>query len=156
MKLRLDFQHCRNPFPRTSIYLARWTPSFVRFGNFTWQWTSFGERKYAVLLKHWKGVVLTRAMSSAGRSFMKALKKLLTHGRYYLLYFRHALSAYQNTFFRMGLRVAAPKTCTGAIHPLLQFVHPSSFFGTPKFWLNLFRERTSERSPRPYRSQWVR
>jgi len=33
-----------------------------------------------MLLKHWKGVVLTRAMSSAGRNFMQALKKPLIQG----------------------------------------------------------------------------
>ena len=43
-----------------------------------------------MLLKHWKRVVSTRAMSSAGRIFMKALKKPFIHGRYYILYCRCA------------------------------------------------------------------
>jgi hypothetical protein len=154
--LRLDFQRCLSRFLRTSICLARWTSCFVRFGNVTWKWTSFGERRYAVLRKHWKGVVLTRAMLSAGRIFMQALKKPLIRGRYCLLYLRHSFPTYQNTFFRMGLRVVVPKTYAAPIHALPQFVHSSSYFGVPKFRLIMPRERTSGRLRRPYHPQWAR
>ena len=154
--LRLDFQHCRSRFPRTSICLARWTSCFVRFGNVTWKWTSFGERRYAMLLRHWKGVVLTRAMSSAGTIFVQALKEPLIHGRYYLLYFRYAFPTYQNTFFRMGHLAVVPKTYAAVIHTLLRFVDSSSYFGTPTFGLISSRERTSGRLPHPYRPQWAR
>ena len=133
--LRLDFQHCRSHSPRISIYLARWTSYLIRFGNVMWKWTSFGERRYAMLLKHWKCVVLTRAMSSAGGISMQASKKPLLRGRYYLLCCRYALPTSQNTFFRIDHRVVVPKIHAAAIHPLLRFVHSSYYFGIPTFGL---------------------
>ena len=154
--LRLDSQHCRSHFPRISIYLVRWTSCLARFGNVTWKWTSFGGRRYAMLLEHWKCVVLTRGMSSAGRIFMQALKKLLIRGRYDLLYCRFVLPTSQNTFFRMGRRVVVPRIHAAEIHSLLRFVHSFYYFGIPIFDLVFSRGRISGRLPRPYHPQWVR
>ena len=90
------------------------------------------------------------------KNFCASLKETIDSWKVYPLYFRYAFPTYQNTFFRIGRQVVVPKTYATTIHALPQFVHSSSYFGTPKFGLILSRERTSGGLPHPYHPQWAR